>query len=161
MKAENIPTHIVLIPDGNRRWAKEKGLFVTAGHYKSAEYDSVKSILSEAKSLGIRYITFWGFSTENWSRDEKEIKAIFELVSGLLDKLEDEATEKKVRFRHLGRKDRLPRELLDKINRVEEKTSGYNDLNVQVCLDYGGRDEIIRAVNKMISNGVKKVDEKN
>ena len=160
MKSENIPNHVVIIPDGNRRWAKEKGLFVTAGHYKSASYENVKSILSEAKAIGIRYISFWGFSTENWSREEVEVKAVFELVSGLLDKLEKEAEENKVRFRHLGRKDRLPRELLEKIKKVEEKTSKYSDLNVQLCLDYGGRDELIRAINKIILDGVKKVDDK-
>ena len=160
MKSENIPNHVVIIPDGNRRWAKEKGLFVTAGHYKSASYENVKAILNEARSLGIRYITFWGFSTENWSRDEVEIKAVFELVSGLLDRLEKEAMENKVRFRHLGRKYRLPKNLLEKIDKVEKVTSKYSDLNVQVCLDYGGRDEIMRAVNKMIASGVKKVDDK-
>lgn len=160
MKSENIPNHVVIIPDGNRRWAKEKGLFVTAGHYKSASYENVKSILNEAKAIGIRYISFWGFSTENWSREEVEVKAVFELVSGLLDKLEKEAEENKVRFRHLGRKDRLPKNLLEKIKKVEEKTSKYSDLNVQLCLDYGGRDELIRAINKIISSGVKKVDDK-
>jgi len=160
MKSENIPQHVVVIPDGNRRWAKEKGLFVTAGHYKSAGYDNVKSILNEAKALGIKYITFWGFSTENWSREEQEIKAIFELVYGLLDKLEKEAQENKIRFRHLGRKDRIPNNILEKIKKVEESTSKYSDLNVQLCLDYGGRDELVRAVNKIIASGVQKIDEK-
>lgn len=160
MKSENIPNHVVVIPDGNRRWAKEKGLFVSAGHYRSAGYDNVKSLLNEAKNLGIKYITFWGFSTENWSREGEEVKSIFELISNLLDKLEKEAQENKIRFKQFGRKDRLPNELMSKIERLEEKTKKYSDLNVQLCLDYGGRDELIRAVNKMISDGVKKVDEK-
>lgn len=160
MKDENIPIHVVIIPDGNRRWAKEKGLFVTAGHYKSASYDNVKSLLNEAKDLGIKYLTFWGFSTENWSRNQEEVKAIFELVDGLLDKMKKDAVENGVRFRHLGRRDRLPQKLLNKIEEVEKITSKFSELNIQLCLDYGGRDEIIRAVNQIIKKGLKNVDEK-
>lgn len=155
-----IPQHVVIIPDGNRRWAREKGMEVTAGHYKSGSYDNVKSLIIEAKELGIRYITFWGFSTENWSRDQIEVSAIFELVKNLIEKLSREAKENKIRFRHLGRKDRLPKDLIDSINELEEETKNYHELNVQICLDYGGRDEIIRAVNKMLKSGIKKVDEK-
>lgn len=154
-----VPLHVAIIPDGNRRWATEKGLEPSFGHYKSASYDNVKSLLLEAKSLGIRYLSFWGFSTENWSRNQVEIKAIFDLVSDLIERLRKDAKENKVRFRHIGRKDRLPEKLVKQIIEFEEETKNYLDLNIQLCLDYGGRDEIIRAVNKMLRSGIKNINE--
>jgi undecaprenyl diphosphate synthase len=154
-----VPIHVAIIPDGNRRWATEKGLDPSFGHYKSASYENVKSLIREAKDLGVRYLSFWGFSTENWSRNQLEIKAIFDLVSDLIERLRKDAKENKVRFRHIGRKDRLPEKLVQQIREMEEETKNYLDINIQLCLDYGGRDEIMRAVNKMLRQGNKNVNE--
>ncbi|MEI6731653.1 MAG: polyprenyl diphosphate synthase [archaeon] len=154
-----VPVHVAIIPDGNRRWAKEKGLIATQGHYKAGSKENILSLFGEAQRLGVKYLSIWGFSTENWKRDKKEVDAIFSLVLGVVKELETEAKEKKIRFRHIGRKDRLPRDLLNALNDLEEKTKDFSDFNVQLCLDYGGRDEIVRAVNQMLKNGVDKVDE--
>ncbi|MEK6898232.1 MAG: polyprenyl diphosphate synthase [Nanoarchaeota archaeon] len=152
--------HVAIIPDGNRRWAREKGLGLTAGHEKSSEYENVISLLGESKKLGIKYLSLWGFSTENWKRDNLEIKTIFNLMIKLIRKLRKIAGENKVRFKHLGRKDRLPRKLIDEMEKFEKETEKYDGINFQVCLDYGGRDEIIRAVNKILKEGKNETDEK-
>jgi undecaprenyl diphosphate synthase len=155
----NVPVHVAIIPDGNRRWARQRGLNAAFGHYTSASDERIMELFSEAKRMGIKYLSLWGFSTENWKRDEKEIKAIFDLLLKKIDKFKEEAHKHRIRFRHLGRKDRLPKKLVEELKKLEEETKDYDDLNVQLLLDYGGRDEIIRAVNKMLKSGVKKIDE--
>jgi len=153
-----IPIHVVIIPDGNRRWARKNGLAPTLGHKKSAEYENIKSLFDEAKKLGIKYLSVWGFSTENWKRERKEINVIFEIVLNLVKKLRKDAHEQKIRFLHLGRKDRLPKEVLEELRKLEKETENYSDFNVQLCMDYGGRDEIVRAAEKILSSG-KKINE--
>ncbi len=156
---KSVPVHVVIIPDGNRRWARERGLNASFGHYTSASDERIMEIFLEAKRLGVKYLSLWGFSTENWKRDSSEIKAIFNLVLKKIDKLKEEAHKHRIRFRHIGRKDRLPKNLIKELHELEEETKEYSDLNVQLMLDYGGRDEIIRAVNKMLKSGVRKIDE--
>jgi len=156
---KKVPVHIAIIPDGNRRWAKEKGMIGSMGHYKSGSKDNMNELFSEAKKWGVKYLSLWGFSTENWSRDEKEIKAIFNLILKNIEEFKGHADANKVRFRHMGRKDRLPKELANALRDLEEKTKNYDEFNVQLFLDYGGRDEILRAVNEMIKQGTKKIDE--
>ena len=157
---KSLPVHVVVIPDGNRRWAKERGLKGIEGHRKSAQYENILRLLEEAERLGVKYLSFWAFSTENWRRDKAEVNFLFKLLDKILDNFLYELVKRKVRFRHLGRKDRLPKQLVSKLAALEKKTENFNKLNVQLCLDYGGRDEIVRAINKMINEGVKKVDEK-
>ena len=157
---EKIPIHVAIIPDGNRRWAKEKGLFSSLGHYKAGNYDNLELLFKEAKDMGVMYMSLWGFSTENWKRDKKEISAIFNLILKGVDKFRRDGEKNKIRFRHIGRKDRIPERLRIELAKLEKETAKYDKFNVQLCLDYGGRDEIIRAVNKMIRSGVKKIDEK-
>jgi len=116
------------------------------------------ALFNEAKRLGVKYMSFWGFSTENWNRNKEEIKAIFNLVLSMSEKFRKDAHKNKIRFRHIGRKDRLPKKLVSELERLERETALYKDFNVNLCLDYGGRDEILRAVNKLL--GKKKVSEK-
>lgn len=156
---KNVPRHILIIPDGNRRWARERGLSASFGHYTSASDARIFDLINESKKLGVEYLSLWGFSTENWKRDSIEIKAIFDLVYKKMTKLKDLAHQNKIRFRHVGRKDRLPKKLLASLNKLEKETSNYNNFNVQLMLDYGGRDEIVRAVNKIIKQKKKKVTE--
>jgi undecaprenyl diphosphate synthase len=154
-----IPVHLAIIPDGNRRWAKSKGLIASAGHKEAGSYGHMKDLFECARELGIKYLTFWGFSTENWKRDAREIDSIFELVSKAVKEWRKEAIDNKIRFRHIGRKDRLPKSLVSEFAKLEEETKNYLDFNVQICLDYGGRDEIVRAVNKIIESGEKNINE--
>jgi len=157
-----IPVHVVIIPDGNRRWAKKRGLKKVAGHEKSARYENILSLFNEAKKLGVKYVSFWGFSTENWRREKEERDFIFGLILKILEKLRKDFHKDKVGFRHFGRRDRLPLKLVRKIEKIEEETKKYNNFGVQLCLDYGGRDEILRAVNRILKSGNrgKKISEK-
>jgi len=157
---KNIPIHVLIIPDGNRRWARERGLSASFGHYTSTSDERIIELFLEAKRMGIKHLSLWGFSTENWKRDQREIKAIFDLVYKKIDKLKELAHKHRIRFRHIGRKDRLPLNLLKALEKLEKETEEYIDFNVNLLLDYGGRDEIIRAVNKMLKSGLKKIDEK-
>src|SRR3989344_1405123 len=154
-----VPRHICIIPDGNRRWAKERKLNIIEGHKASSSEQFIMALVNEGRRLGVKYLTFWGFSTENWNRDKREVDDVLNLVLKVIKKFRGKFIEDKVRFRHLGRKDRLPKSLVFEIEKLEKDTLEFNDYNVQLCLDYGGRDELTRAVNKMISNGVKEVSE--
>ncbi len=154
-----IPTHISLIPDGNRRWARENGMKAIAGHYKSGNYSNIEKIFDEARRLGVKYMSIWGFSTENWKRDKKEVDAVFSVILNSLKRFGKDAHKNKIRFRHIGRKDRLPRKLVSELRKLEKETEKYDEFNVQLCLDYGGRDELVRTVNKILKSGVKKISE--
>jgi undecaprenyl diphosphate synthase len=150
---KNVPTHIAVIPDGNRRWAKQKGLDELEGHRVGGVPDKMKSLLSEAQNLGTKYFTIWVFSTENWKRSQRELDSLFEIIYNLLSKLEVDFIKEKIRFRHFGRKDRLPKNLIEITEHLEKITRNFKNFNFQLCMDYGGRDEIVRAVNKALKNG--------
>lgn len=151
--------HVAIIPDGNRRWAREKGLEETEGHVKSTQQPNISELILESKRLGITHLSLWGFSTENWKRNKFEVNKIFELIKKTLIDLRKSLHEEKIKFRHIGRKDRLPKSLIEEMDKLADETKNYSDFNLQFCLDYGGRDEIVRAVNKAISSGKKKINE--
>lgn len=159
IQQEKIPVHVAVIPDGNRRWAREKGLEAVQGHFKAGAYENLEMLFGECKKLGIKYLSFWAFSTENWRRDKKEVEALFGLLFDGISKFGELAKRDKIRFRHIGRKDRLPKNIVSEMEKLEKETKNYSDFNVQLCLDYGGRDEIVRAINKILKEKVKKVDE--
>jgi len=156
--ASKTPKHVVIIPDGNRRWARNKGLTSTAGHVRAGSYGNLSSLFKEAKKLGVRYLSLWGFSTENWNSGKKEVDIIMRLILKGLNEFDENADENRVRFVHVGRKDRLLDKLVERIESLEEKTKGFEGLTCVLCLDYGGRDEIVRAVNKVLEKG-ERVDE--
>lgn len=147
------PKHIAIIPDGNRRWAKERGKPEMDGHKSAASYKHLYSILDEARNLGVEYLTFWLFSTENWKRNREEVDNLFSLMTRFLGKFERDAVKNKICFHHIGRKDRIPSKLLSAIESLENKTKDFKDFNLQIAIDYGGRDEILRAVNQLLANG--------
>ncbi|MBT4446616.1 di-trans,poly-cis-decaprenylcistransferase [archaeon] len=153
MTNTNIPKHIAIIPDGNRRWAKEKGLAASLGHKKASEAEKLKKLYLAAKKLKVECITLWGFSTENWKRSETEKKFLFDLFTKLIDSLSSELLEDQIRFIHIGRRDRLPKELMSKISTLENQTSSFTEFTLCLALDYGGRDEIVRATNKLLAAG--------
>lgn len=154
-----VPKHVAIIVDGNRRWARERGLNPTEGHRKSASFENGFAIMQEAKKAGVKYMTLWAFSTENWKRDPREISELFSIAHGLIKQYIKKLPQYKIRFRHIGRKDRLPANLLTEIAKLEHITKDFRDFNLQICLDYGGRDEMSRAINKMLAAGVKEVKE--
>lgn len=156
---KSVPVHVIVIPDGNRRWARERGLSASFGHYTSASDERIIELFLEAQKMGVKYLSLWGFSTENWKRDRKEINAIFDLILRKIEKLKELAHQHRIRFRHLGRKDRLPKKLMSELQKLEKETANYDDLNIQLLLDYGGRDEIVRAINKLLKNKKKKISE--
>ena len=151
-----VPTHVAIIPDGNRRWAREKGLKSVEG-YKAVSYEHLESLFLEAKKAGVKYMSLWIFSTENWKRPKSEIKFLFNHFSRNVKTLLEGSIKNKVRVRHIGRKDRLPEDIVKSLNELEEKTKGFKEFNLQLCFDYGGKDEIVRAVNKILESGVKEI----
>ncbi len=160
-KSLKVPLHLAIIPDGNRRWAKKKGKRPEFGHYTAASFQHLQELFEEARKFGVKYLTLWGFSTENWKRDSLETKAIFDLLLQNIERFRDEAHSQKIRFRHLGRKDRLPKGLLHALEKLEKETAIYTEFNVQLCLDYGGKDELLRAVNAILKQGIRSIDELN
>jgi undecaprenyl diphosphate synthase len=141
-----IPEHVAFIMDGNGRWAKERGLNRIAGHREGIK--RVKEIIRGADGLGIKVITFFAFSTENWSRPKAEVGALMRFLDGFLDREVAQMHENNVRFMVIGRGDPIPRRLQEKIRKAEGKTAANTGLKVILALNYGGRQEITDAARK-------------
>ncbi len=152
-KDTQIPNHVAIIPDGNRRWARARGLHTLLGHKKG--FEAAVKLGRAAREMGIHTVTLWGFSTENWDRTKEEIGYLMKLYVRLVDDYLKEALENNVKIIHLGRKDRLPNFLLKKLNSAEAKTKDNTRFIMNIAIDYGGQDDIIRAVKNMIKDGVK------
>lgn len=148
----NLPSHIAIIPDGNRRWARERGLPTFEGHRRG--YKKVIEIARAARKIGIKYLTFWGFSTENWRRSKEEVNFLMNLFKQMIDQSLEDALKEKIKIIHLGRKDRFDKTLRLKIEKAEEQTKNFNDYYLMIALDYGGRDEILRAIKKLYQANV-------
>ena len=142
---DNIPESIAIIMDGNRRWAREKGLQDVEGHKSGAE--NIKRIAKFANKLGIKYMTVYAFSTENWKRSKTEVSALMFLFKKYLEDLLDIDTDVKVRV--IGRRKELSKELLKAIKNAEEKTKNNTGMTLNVAINYGGRDEITTAARKV------------
>lgn len=145
-----IPNHIALILDGNRRWARARKLKPWEGH--KAGLDAVVKVAKASRDFGVHTFTIWAFSTENWDRSAQEVKKIMDLFDMALDEFRKDLVSNQVRFIHLGRKDRLPSNLIDKMTKIENETRNFDKHTLNLALDYGGHDEIIRAVNKIIKD---------
>lgn len=159
-KGTKIPDHIAIILDGNRRWARARGLKPWEGH--KAGYNAINKLARASRDLGVHTFTIWAFSTENWERSKEEIDAIFDLLRRGIKEFEKEAHKQKVRLVHLGRKEKFPADIRQALSDVEESTKKYSGNILNLAIDYGGRDEIIRATKKIVENGVPadKIDEK-
>lgn len=149
MTFSNIPVHVAIIPDGNRRWAKERGLSSFEGHRRG--FEQIVKIAKKAREMGIKILTLWAFSTENWNRTKEEVSYLMKLYEIMLDKNLQEALKDEARLIHLGRKDRLSRILKEKIINAEEKTKKNSKYFLNIALDYGGRNEIMRAFQRASS----------
>ena len=148
----NIPTHVAVIMDGNGRWAKKRLMPRNYGHKAGAKV--VEQICEDAHNLGIKYLTVYAFSTENWRRSVEEVTGIMNLLRSYLQDCIERASKNNMRVRVIGDRTALDKDIVEKIQELEEKTSIYDGLNFTIALNYGGRDEIRRAV-KEIAIGVK------
>jgi len=146
MEQKYIPVHVAIIPDGNRRWAKGRNLPTFEGHRRG--YETANKLIHTGHKLGISIMTIWAFSTENWKRTKDEVGYLMRLFDTMIERNLKEAHEEKTRIVHLGRKDRLADSLLKKITKAEKETAQYNKHYLCVGIDYGGEDEIIRAIKK-------------
>ena len=136
--------------DGNGRWAKKRGLPRTAGHGKGVK--RVKEIVKEAKNIGIKVLTVFAFSTENWLRPKKEINILFTFLSNFLNTYEKELMEEGICLRIIGRKSNFDKKILKKMAELEEATKNNKNFIFNVALDYGGRWDILNAVNTIVGN---------
>lgn len=152
MDKELMPKHIAIIMDGNRRWAKEKGLDPKFGHKAGAE--TLEKIASYANEIGLKYLTVYAFSTENWKRTKEEIGALMLLLQNYLDKFLNKESLRNIRVKVLGNIEELDKGLKDSINKIIEKSKNNTGLTLNIAFNYGGRNEIVRAV-KNISDNVK------
>ncbi len=144
-----LPNHIAIIPDGNRRWARARDLPTLEGHRKG--FNLAPKIFQTIRDLGIHTTTVWAFSTENWNRSKHEINYLMELYEKFIDDNLKDAKKDDVRIYHLGRKDRIPDALRKKIENAVEETKNNQSFVLNVGLDYGGHDEIIRTVEKIVT----------
>lgn len=141
-----VPTHIAIVMDGNGRWAKKRGLPRKAGHRVGAE--AFRSIANYAKSIGLKYLTVYAFSTENWKRSDDEVGAIMELLERYLREAIEDMDKNRVRFCFFGDLSRLSPQLQEEARQAMERSKKYEGVQVNFCLNYGGRDEVVRAARR-------------
>ena len=151
MEESKVPHCLGFIMDGNRRFAKEAGLPTLEGHAQGAE--TFFEVVRFVRDKGISHAVFYAFSTENWQRTETEVAYLLELFGALLGRMEEELTEEGVRVRVIGRREDFPTELQTRIQELEEKSRQYEGTTIWVALSYGGRSEIVSAVNEAIKRG--------
>jgi undecaprenyl diphosphate synthase len=145
-----IPQHVAIILDGNGRWAKSKGLPRNAGHTAGAK--NVEVMCEEAYKMGIKYLTLYAFSTENWSRPDSEVEALMKLLENYLKNCLKTANKNNIRVRVIGEIGRLSETFQERIRELEEVSSVNTGLNLTIAINYGSRDEMIRAMKKMMAD---------
>ena len=145
-----IPQHVAIILDGNGRWAKSKGMPRNYGHTMGAK--NVEVICEDAYHMGIQYLTLYAFSTENWNRPDTEVEALMKLLATYLKNCIKRADKNNMRIRVIGDISRLDAKFRNTIRELEEATKKNTGLNLQIALNYGSRDEMIRAIKKMVKD---------
>jgi tritrans,polycis-undecaprenyl-diphosphate synthase [geranylgeranyl-diphosphate specific] len=161
MGGENrVPAHIAIIPDGNRRWARKKGISRQEGY--AIGIRKIGDVLKWCKEKDVRTLTMWGFSTDNFKRDRDEVGGLFELFKENLKKAieSDDRNKNELRVRFFGRLGLFPREIQEMMRKAEDSTSsGERKYQLNLLLSYGGREELVDAVNSIIRDGIRQVDE--
>jgi len=154
-----IPQHVGIIMDGNGRWARRRGLPRIAGHRQGT--DNLRRVLRAAVEFGIEILTIYAFSTENWGRPEREVQGLLAILRHVIDEEVPELHKEGVQLRHLGRLDRIPTSLEEKIQEAIELTKGNDRLVVNVAFNYGGRAELVDAFRSIVASGVgpEKIDD--
>ena len=145
-----VPQHVAIILDGNGRWAKKRGLPRNMGHVEGCK--TVEKIVEDAARLGIRYLTVYGFSTENWKRSTEEVGALMQLFRQYMKRLLKVASENDIKVVMIGERSRFAQDIIDGLNRLEEATKDNKTMTFVIAVNYGGRDEITRAVRHMLSD---------
>lgn len=146
-KEKNVPAHVAIILDGNGRWAKKRGMPRNYGHAQGAK--NVEVICRAAYNMGIRYLTVYAFSTENWNRPKEEVDALMKLLNQYMKNCRKTAKKNNMKVRVIGDKSGLSEEIQRDIEALEKATREYDGLNFTIALNYGGRDELTRAVKKI------------
>ena len=147
MDKENLPNHIAIIMDGNRRWAKAKGKPSSFGHKEGAK--TLEKIVRYANKIGIKYITVYAFSTENWKRKTEEVSTLMALFQSYLDDYSKRADSENIKVKILGSREGLSEKMKDSIEKCMERTKNNTGITFNIALNYGGRDEILRAVKEI------------
>ncbi len=147
MEENNIPTHVAIIMDGNRRWARKRNIDYRLGHKEGAK--TLEKIVRYAKKVGIKYITVYAFSTENWKRTSEEVSALMLLLKTYLDDYGKRADTENIKVKVLGDISALTSGLQKSIKKCEERTKDNDGIYFSICINYGGRDEIVHAVKKI------------
>ena len=148
----HIPTHIAVIMDGNGRWAKQRGLQRSEGHRAGTE--AARAVVTRCRELGVRFLTLYTFSKENWSRPQAEIKTLFELLTTFLKREEKSLREQGIRLKVLGEIDDMPLTVRQVLKHVMRQTAECSDMTLNLALNYSGRDEIVRAARALAAKGV-------
>ncbi len=148
-----IPTHVAIIMDGNGRWALARGLPRLVGHRAGTE--NLRRIITACVEFGVKYLTIYAFSTENWGRPREEVEGLMNILEDVIDRELAELNKEGVQLRHIGRLERLDPKLQEKVMDAIELTKHNDRLVLNVAFNYGGRDEIVNAIQKMIKDGVK------
>jgi len=146
-----VPDHVAIFMDGNGRWATARGLPRTEGHREGL--NAAKRVIKAAEDLGIRFVTLYTFSTENWKRTAEEVGFLMGLIRKHLAAEFDFYRDNGIRVVHSGDPEGLPADVLSEIRRVESDTAGFGRLTVNLAINYGGRDEIVRAVRRLQAKG--------
>lgn len=145
------PRHVAIIADGNRRWARERGLPVLAGHVQGIE--AIRPIVRRARDLGIETLSVYTFSTENWTRPGEEVSGLFGLIDGAVRQYTDELIAEGVRVRVIGRLHEAPSDVQRSIRAAEERTAAGSRLTLNICFNYSGRAEIVDATRALVAAG--------
>lgn len=149
---EKVPDHVAIIMDGNGRWALSRGLPRLAGHRAGTE--NLRRIIEACIEFGIPYLTIYAFSTENWGRPNEEVQGLMRILEDVIDKELQELNDQGVKLRHIGRLDRLDPHLQEKVLEAVNFTKDNSRLTLNVAFNYGGRDEIVCAIQHMIEDGI-------
>ncbi len=150
--SELVPRHVAIIMDGNGRWAKQRGLSRLHGHREGVE--SVRAIVRACRPAGVKYLTLYAFSTENWARPAAEIKGLMSILSTFLRKEDRELHENRVRLRTIGETDALPAAARRELDRVKKETAHYQDGALILALNYGARAELTRAARALVAEAI-------
>jgi undecaprenyl diphosphate synthase len=151
-KFTQLPTHIAIVPDGNGRWAERRGLPRLEGHSVGAE--NMHRMVEYLNEYPIKYVTLYGFSTENWSRPEEEVKGLFRILADFIERTVSEIHQKGIKLCHLGRLEELPEDLQQAISKAVELTKNNTGMTLSVAFNYGGRTEILDAIRRLVADGV-------
>ena len=148
----NLPKHIAIIMDGNRRWAKERGLTTKDGHKAGSK--NLERIAKFCNNIGIKYLTVYAFSTENWKRTKEEVSTLMFILRANLDSMLRKMDLENIKLRVIGERENIPADIQNKINKLVEKTKNNTGLVLNIAFNYGGRNEIVHA-SKVIAEKVK------